>query len=65
MNEPDITINGRRLTTGEAMTVRNALNAFAYDLQDGLGEDDMGKDICRGYQAALRNLFSYMKENER
>lgn len=54
MSEPSITINGTVLTEGQAMTVRVALEHYAYDLQaDGLGKDETGKAICAGY---LRNI---------
>jgi hypothetical protein len=62
MNEPDMFINGHHLTTAEAMTVRVALGTLAAELVDGLGDDQMGKDICAGYQRALHNLFIYMRK---
>jgi len=38
-NEPVITINGATLTEGQAMTVRIAVESFAFFLEDnGLGE---------------------------
>ena len=60
--EPDITINGVRLTTAEAMTVRVALSAFAMDLkcEGSLGDDDHGHAMRDGYLAALRDIFALM-----
>ena len=60
--EPNITINGVRLTTAEAMTVRVALGAFAMDLraEDSLGDDDHGHAMRDGYRAALRDILALM-----
>lgn len=63
LTEPDITINGYRLSNAQAMTVRVALNAFAMDLQSGLGEDDIGKSMTIGYQSAIRDILT-MIHNE-
>ena len=53
-DEPDITVNGVTLTTGQAMAVRCALQSFASDLvQTGLGDDAHGKAMVKGY---LRNI---------
>lgn len=57
MGEPMIIINGKLLTVGQAMTVRVALGAFAVDLQDGLGDDDHGKEMTAGYKARLSEIF--------
>ena len=61
--EPDITVNGVRLTTAEAMTVRVALGAFAMDLQskDSLGDDDHGHAMRDGYLIALRDIIALME----
>ena len=54
MAEPIITINGQVCTTGEAMTLRCAIESFAMDLREnGLGEDETGKAMTLGY---LRNI---------
>lgn len=53
-HEPDISMNGMRLTAGQAMTVRVALEGFASDLIDrGLGDDEHGKKMTASY---LRNI---------
>ncbi len=57
MGEPVITINGTQLSEGQAMTVRVALGAFAFDLKDGLGDDDHGKTMTTGYRARLSEIF--------
>lgn len=60
--EPNITINGVRLTPAEAMTVRVALGAFAMDLrcEGSLGDDDHGHAMRDGYLAALRDIIALM-----
>lgn len=50
-------INGNRLSKGQAMTVRVALNAFAVDLQDGLGDDEHAQKMTAAYKARLNELF--------
>jgi hypothetical protein len=57
MNEPDITINGVKLTQGQAMTIRVALQNYAHDLKapDALGGDVCGRAIASGY---LKNISS-------
>lgn len=60
MAEPKITINGQALSDAEAMTVRVAIGSFAMDLQDGLGDDEMGRAICEAYKRALRLIFAKM-----
>ena len=55
--EPSITINGMPLTDGQAMTVRVAIENFAHDLHfDGLGEDETGRDITKGYLARIGEI---------
>ena len=57
MSEPSIVVNGMRLTEGQAMTVRVALNAFCVDLQDGLGDDEHGKRMTIAYKKRLSEIF--------
>lgn len=68
MNDPTeavITINGRQLTYGESMTIRVALESFAWSLtDDGLGEDETGKAITKGYQANIRTIREKMYVRE-
>lgn len=55
MDEPVITINGVRLHTGQAMTVRVALESFAIDLQNnGLGADEHGQRMTQHYLTAIQ-----------
>lgn len=59
--EPHIVINGRALTTAQAMTLRVALGHFVRDMRaDGLGEDELGKSIAGGYLARGAEVESLM-----
>jgi hypothetical protein len=50
MKEPNIIVNGIQLTTAQSMTVRVALESFILSLQmDGLGDDETGKAMTKGY----------------
>lgn len=61
--EARITINGVELTVPEAMTVRVALSSFAADLRDGLGDDEIGFQICNGYNRCLSNIFKAIRKD--
>ena len=52
MNEPTVTVSGQRLSDGEVMTIRVALNSFISDMQqpNALGGDEHGKAMASGYQ---------------
>ncbi len=55
--EPIITINGQQLTNAQAMTVRVAITSFAADLvEEGLGDDETGREIAQGYWDRLKEL---------
>ena len=58
--QPIITINGFRLTTGQAMTVRVALGSFALGLVDGLGDDEHGQAMTKAYQGRLAEIDSFI-----
>lgn len=60
--EPDIRINGTRLTVAQAMTVRVALGAFGITLSDpeGLGDDETGIALCQGYKKAIAEVHKLM-----
>lgn len=59
--EPAITVNGVRLSEGQAMTVRVALATFVMDLShNGLGEDKIGKSIATGYKERAHEIFGMM-----
>lgn len=60
MKEPEIIINGKVLTIGQAMTVRVALGSFAISLNEGLGEDEHGRRMTAAYRERLRELFAIM-----
>ena len=48
MDEPIIVINGHRLHTGHAMTVRVALQTFAFSLKgEGMGDDEHGRRMTQ------------------
>jgi hypothetical protein len=49
--EANVTVNGKRLTIGEVMTLRVALTTFASNMQkpDSLGDDEHGKAMREGY----------------
>lgn len=50
MNEPIITINGKVLTTAQALTIRVAVSSFLMDMrEEGLGDDDHGKKMAGLY----------------
>lgn len=54
--EPDITINGHTLNNGQAMTVRCAIESFAFSLADD--EDSLWED-AEGLRSAY---FARIKE---
>jgi hypothetical protein len=61
--EPTITVNGVRLSEGQAMAMRVSLMSFASYLQEnGLGDDEVGKGICAGYLARANEIFRLMAE---
>ena len=55
-NEPEVIINGRKLNLGQAMTLRVALGSFAISLQGGLGSDETGKELAKGYRRAVDSI---------
>lgn len=66
MTEPDITINGTRLDTGQAMTVRVAIEHFAsWLLTDGCGDDEHGKRMTAAYRARILQLRALYMSNAR
>jgi hypothetical protein len=60
IGEPTITINGKLLTVGQAMTVRVAIQSFAVSLNsEGLeenDEDEIGKSITKGYLGRISEI---------
>lgn len=65
-DEPTITINGVRLTTAQAMTIRVAIGAYQISLQDedALGSDETGRSIRNGYMRNLIDLNMLMLTRE-
>jgi len=62
-HEPYITINGMRLTSGQSMAVRVAVESFASDLvTNGLGDDQHGKDMVQGYLRSINDIRYAMYE---
>lgn len=65
--EAEIVINGVKLTEAQSMAVRCAIESFDSDLtSNGLGEDDLGKSITKGYRDRLKEvrapLYKHVKE---
>jgi hypothetical protein len=59
--EPKIHINGETLTVAESMTLRVAVSSFHAELkQDGLGDDETGKQLSDGYIKACESIFRKM-----
>lgn len=65
--EPDIEINGARLTDGQAMTVRCAIEHFARCLiENGLGDDAHGKCMTANYLRCVDEIRKEMvREGQR
>ncbi len=54
--EASIIINGKSLNNLESMTIRVAIENFAIDLRDGLGNDECGKRITKLYLECMTNI---------
>ena len=60
--EPEIIINGQNVGPGCAMTIRVAIEVFASDLiENGLGDDEMGKDMTKAYRERIDDIRRAMK----
>ncbi len=56
--EADIVINGLRLSKGESMTVRVALETFDTNLiVYGLGDDEIGVAIAQNYRDCIADIL--------
>lgn len=65
-SEPFIKINGTTLDEAMSMTVRVAIESLACHLMDtGLGDDDSGKKICKGYINQIIKIRELMYINNR
>ena len=60
--KPIIVINGNKLTNGQAMTIRVAIEQFAIDLKEenALGDDETGKQIAQGYKNCINEIRKYI-----
>ncbi len=59
--EPEIVINGKTLSHGQAMTMRVAFESFVSDLtENGLGSDESGKAITLGYLECAKQIRHFM-----
>ena len=58
--EPEIIINGRKLTDAQAITIRVAIEAFADDLAvpGRLGSDGHAAKMVAGYRARIDEICS-------
>jgi len=59
MKEPEITINGERLTDSQAMAVRVAITNFHAETADkhALGTDEHGMKMCTLYHLRLSEVL--------
>lgn len=56
-SEPDITINGHKLSSAQSMTVRVALESFNVVLvRKGLGDDNHGKEMTKLYSDRIAEI---------
>lgn len=56
--------NGVTLTYSQSMAVRVALESFSADLiNNGLGEDEIGKQITEGYLNNIREIRKALYKN--
>jgi len=56
MEEPEITINGTKLTTAQAMAIRVAVSSFDVDC----GDDEHGQAMNKAYTDRLNEVFRIM-----
>jgi hypothetical protein len=65
MSEAVVTINGHRLSEGQAMTVRVALTDFLFTMADpmALGDDRHGRYMRDGYRDRVKEMLFLMKLN--
>lgn len=63
MTEPDILVEGVRLSFGQAMVLRVAASNFAMDLgldPLALGDDEHGRAMVKSYRARLLEVLRLM-----
>jgi hypothetical protein len=58
-DEPHITINGRELTTGQALAVRVAITSFHAEMSESnaLGDDEHGRFMTEHYRDRLSEVL--------
>jgi hypothetical protein len=59
-NEPEIIINGQNIGPGCAMTIRVAIEVFASNLLEGIGEDEHGKVMLKSYFDRINDIRKAM-----
>jgi len=61
----EIRINGVDLTQAHCETIRISLEVFMeYLCQNGLGDDDLGREDCENYKNCIKMLRKLMREND-
>lgn len=65
LGEALIIVNGHKLTIGQSMTMRVALENFSIDLQfKGLGKDEHGQKMTDAYKARIREIRKILYQGE-
>ena len=64
--EPTVIVNGQRLSEGETMTLRVALNMLIIDMgkPDALGVDRLGKTMATQYERLAYSILTKLHENK-
>lgn len=65
MKEPEITINGIRLSESQAMAVRVAIDSMFIEMNnpEALGPDDHGRKMASGYQERCQEIIRLMRKH--
>lgn len=61
--ESSVVINGQQLISGQVMTLRVALESFALQMEDGLGDDPAGVAMTEEYQERLKQIRLMLYKN--
>ncbi len=63
MTEPDITINGAKLSMAQSMTLRIAATAFLTEMSQpvALGDDEHGRRMVKAYRERLVEIMKIMR----
>jgi hypothetical protein len=62
IKEPEIIINGHKITESMAMAIRVAIEIFAFDLcENGLGNDELGKEMTKLYLDRINEIRKVMR----